>query len=152
MAGTSGSFGGAGRVVTAGGVLFAAAGVSLTAWAIGSRAEDAAGSSDLTSALVIFEDLSFFPAAAATNVLAVALAAAGELSAAEATAGSVLGCLLELDFVESGAFFAAACASLPEPVAGATGMMEAILSFSTSTYPKSVLTLNMLSCMATNTP
>src|SRR5260370_38195028 len=116
MAGTSGSFGGAGCVVTAGGVLFAAAGVPLTPGAIGSRAEDAAGSSDLTSALVIFEDLSFFPAAAATNVLAVALAAAGELSAAEATAGSVFGCLLELDFVEYGVFFAAGLACLSRAV------------------------------------
>src|SRR6266851_2398698 len=151
MAGTSGSFGGAGCVVTAGGVLFAAAGVPLTPGAIGSRAEDAAGSSDLASALVIFGDLSFFPAAA-TSVLAVALAAVGELSAAEATAGSLLGCLLELDFAGSGAFFAAACPSLPEPVVGATGMMEAILSFSTSTYPKSVLTLNMLSSKETITP
>src|SRR5260370_21693454 len=137
MAGTSGSFGGAGCVVTAGGVLFAAAGVPLTPGAIGSRAEDAAGSSDLASALVIFGDLSFFPAAAATNVLAVALAAAGELSAAEATAGSVFGCLLELDFVESGAFFAAACASPPDPGAGATRLMGAIFSFSNRTYPTS---------------
>src|SRR6266849_9062023 len=151
MAGTSGSFGGAGCAVTAGGAVVAAASVPLIVGATASLAEDAAGRSDLTSALVIFGDLSFFPAAA-TNVLAVELAAVGELSAAEATARSVLCCLLELDFVESGAFFAAACASLPEPLAGATGMMEAILSFSTSTYPKSVLTLNMLSSKETITP
>src|SRR5260370_12945035 len=134
MAGTSGSCGGAGVVVPEDAEIFAAAGVPLIAGATASLAEDAAGSSDLTSALVIFEDLSFFPAAAATNVLAVALAAAGELSAAEATAGSVFGCLLELDFVESGAFFAPACALLPEPGAGAPGMLRAILCFLSSYF------------------
>jgi len=58
-------------------------------------------------------------------------------------------------------FFSAAFAGLPaaagvaeagvaEP--GVVGMMEAILSFSTSTKPKSVLILNMLSSYATITP
>src|SRR5260370_40386080 len=110
MAGTSGSFGGAGCVVTAGGVLFAAAGVlfaaagvPLTPGAIGSRAEDAAGSSDLASALVIFGDLSFFPAAA-TSVLAVAIAALGGLSGAEATGGLLFGRLLEVGFGGAGSF------------------------------------------------
>ncbi len=37
-------------------------------------------------------------------------------------------------------------------VPGEVGMMEAILSFSTSTKPKSVLILNMLSSYATMTP
>ena len=36
--------------------------------------------------------------------------------------------------------------------AGVSGMIDAILSFSTSTYPKSVFTLNMLSSYATITP
>src|SRR5260370_31641437 len=124
MAGTSGSCGGAGVVVPEDAEIFAAAGVPLIAGATASLAEDAAGSSDLTSALVIFEDLSFFPAAAATNVLAVALAAVGELSAAEATAGSLLGCLLELDFGESGAFFGAPCVSPPDAGAGGARLRE----------------------------
>src|ERR1700686_3477668 len=48
--------------------------------------------------------------------------------------------------VAGGSVFAALCAAVT------LGTMEAILSFSTNTYPKSVFTLNMLSSYATITP
>src|SRR5229473_1945081 len=73
----------------------------------------------------------------------------GEASAAEATAVSAFDCGRGALWGESAPLFEAGCAS---ELAGALGTMEAILSFSTKTYPKSVLTLNMFSSYATMTP
>src|SRR6266478_2425554 len=89
--------------------------------------------------------------AAALGVIAFALALLvdGEASAAEATAVSAFDCGRGALWGESAPLFEAGCAS---ELAGALGMMEAILSFSTKTYPKSVLTLNMFSSYATMTP
>src|ERR1700694_2448526 len=111
----------------AGGVAFAVDTGAFIAGATGLLAEEEAGSSGLTAGLVIFW---FFLSALETEVLAEALLATAEPSAPEAAAGSGAGCLSAFGFFGSGAFFAPGCASLPT---GVTGMIEAILSFSTST-------------------
>src|SRR5258708_30657178 len=80
---------------------------------------------------------------------ALALLVDGEASAAEATAVSAFDCGRGALWGESSPLFEARCAS---QLAGALGMMEAILSFSTQTYPKSVFNLNMFSSYATITP
>src|SRR6266852_3985629 len=134
MAGTSGSFGGAGCAPAAGRAVLATAGLPLSDGATATVAVALLGSSGLTAALaIVFSGL----AAAGTIVFALALLADLAASAGDARADSALSCEFPF-FRRSGAFLALCCAS-------AVGMIEATLSFSTSTYPKSVLTLNMLS-------
>src|SRR6266849_4443342 len=127
MAGTSGSFGGAGCAPAAGGAVLATAGPPLSDGATATVAVALLGSSGLTAALaIVFSGL----AAAGTIVFALALLADLAASAGGARADSALSCEFPF-FGRSGAFLAPCCAS-------AVGMIEATLSFSTSTYPKSV--------------
>src|SRR5208282_174811 len=88
------------------------------------------------------------PVAPGSADLALAFVAAAVPSAEDATAGSALGSV-----PAAGSFFATGILSVfGVSLAGVDGTIDAILSFSTSTYPKSVLTLNMLSSYATITP
>src|SRR5262249_43916371 len=145
MAGDS-SFGGAGGGAEAVSVAGGAAG-SLMAGAASFVTDAFAGNSGLTGVLPIFG--AGFSRLADSTASGFALALAGSAAAAEpeATAASVAG------VVFSGwgaAFLVAGWASVL--ALGVVGMIDAILSFSTSTNPKSVLTLNMLSSKATITP
>jgi len=87
--------------------------------------------------------LSAFPAG--LTVFSLAFAAVADASEDVATAGSACGCESAAGFAGCGAasFFNAEAGS-DFPV-GVDGMMDSILSFSISSYPNSVLTLNMLS-------
>src|SRR6267154_6010772 len=103
-----------------------------------------AGSSGLTAAALIFPSvLSFLFCLPELATADFSLAFFGDdpPSASFATADSALGW----------GFAGALAASASEAVAAA-GMIDAILSFSTRTYPKSVLTLNIFSSYATITP
>src|SRR5271163_2617390 len=111
------------------------------------------GTSGFTAAFPIFgAAFSPFPAAGSGD-FTLALVAGGVAGAAappvdDATAGSVFG-----SAVAAGSFFASGVLSVfGVSPAGVLGTIDAILSFSTSTYPKSVLTLNMLSSYPTITP
>src|SRR5882762_4380635 len=77
---------------------------------------------------------------------------AGDASLDDTTAGSACGCesLDDFDGRPPVSFFAVGCGS--GFAAGVDGIIFEILSFSTSTKPKSVLTLNILSSYATITP
>ena len=104
-----------------------------------------AGTSGFAAALVIFgEALSVFPADPEFMVFALAFDAAVPASAEVATAGSACGCESPAGFAGCWApsFFAVADSDFP---AGVDGIIDSILSFSISSYPYSVLTLNMLS-------
>src|SRR5208282_3773252 len=107
-----------------------------------------AGTSGFTAALVIFGvAFSCFPVAGSAD-FALAFVAAVVPSADDATAGSVFGAASV-----AGSFFVAGVLSFfGVSLAGVDGTIDAILSFSTRTYPKSVLTLNMLSSYDTITP
>ena len=85
-------------------------------------------------------DVAEFAAAAPGSFLAATLAA-GVCAASGLSAGLTGGF-----FSAGGSVFGAAAP------AGVVGIIAAILSFSTSTNPKSVFTLNMLSSYATITP
>src|SRR5712664_401471 len=151
MAGTTGSFGGAGCAAADGRAVLAA-GEPFSAGATGSPVGALARSPGFTAVSVIFPAvLSGLFCLAALGVIAFALTLLvdGEASAVEATAVSAFECGRGALWGESAPLFEAGCAS---ELAGALGMMEAILSFSTKTYPKSVLTLNMFSSYATMTP
>src|SRR6266436_1870018 len=116
-------------------------------------ADPPAGNSGFTATLVTFgEDLSAFPGVLAVANLALAFVDAGDASLPDAAAGSACGCESAAGFGErcAASFFAVGCG--PDFPAGVDGIIFKILSFSTSTYPKSVLTLNMLSSYATITP
>src|SRR5882672_1216166 len=139
MAGGSGSFGGAGCAValgrdalTATAEPFSAGGVTATAVAA------FAGSSGLTAVALIFPAvLSFLLCLLALVMTDFSLALVeDDPSAAFATADSDFGC---------GCAFAGALAAGASELVGTAGMIDAILSFSTKTNPKSVLTLNMFS-------
>ncbi len=112
-----------------------------------------AGNSGFTATLVTFGvDLSAFPGVLAVANLELAFIDAGDASLRDAPAGSACGGE-SLDGFEGcplASFFAVGCGS--DFPAGVDGIIFEILSFSTSTYPKSVLTLNMLSSYATITP
>src|SRR6266403_3504744 len=152
MAGSSGSFGGAGCAAAGGTAALEATGEPFRAGAFASLVDALAGSPGLTGVALIFAaDLSGFSRLPELGMKAFALAlvATGAASAREAATLSDFGWGLTAIFAESKGFFATGCAS---GLAGAAGMIEAILSFSTSTYPKSVLTLNMFSSYATITP
>jgi hypothetical protein len=80
--------------------------------------------------------------------LALAFVVVGAPPSDDATAGSAFG-----PASVPGSFFAAGALSVfGAALAGVDGTIDAILSFSTRTYPNSVLTLNMLSSYATITP
>ena len=151
MAGSCGSFGGAGGALAAdGAAVLPATGEPFRAGAVASLVVALAGISGLIAAPLIFAaDLSACPRLLAFGMTAFVLALVAEGVAAESTAVSGLGWALAETLAESAGFFAADGGSV---FAGAVGMIEAILSFSTSTYPKSVLTLNMFSSYATITP
>src|ERR1700720_3998329 len=97
MAGTSGSFGGAGCVAAAGRAELAAAGEPFSAGATGSPLGAVPGSSGLTGGPLIFPavlSILFCLLALGTAALALALVADGAGSVAEATA--VMGVLCAL--------------------------------------------------------
>src|SRR5580698_8442003 len=141
IAGGSGSFGAAGCAVEAASV---GAGVAAGPEMAGATAFVfvAAGTSGFASVLPNFGTiLSCFIDAPGSADFAVAFFAVAVPSAEDATAGSAFGSA----FV-AGSFFAAGVLSVfGVSLAGVDGTIDAILSFSTSTYPKSVLTLNILS-------
>jgi hypothetical protein len=151
FSGTSGSFGAFSAMAEAptafapgGFALIAGGGVVALAGAL------FAGSEGLTAAFPILGG-AFSLFAGALAGLALASFAAGEASVSEAAAVSASGALFHF----AGGSFFTGCAflgSFSDPAAGVVGMIDEILSFSTSTYPKSVLTLNMLSSYATITP
>src|SRR5260370_34408748 len=152
MAGTTGSFGGAGCAAADGRAVLAAAGEPFSAGATGSPVGALARSPGFPAVSVMFPAaLSGLFCLAALGVIAFALALLvdGEASAAEATAVSAFDWGRGALWGEAAPLFEAGCAS---QLAGALGTMEAILSFSTKTYPKSGLTLNMFSSDATQTP
>src|SRR6266478_4931630 len=120
MAETTGSFGGAGCAAADGRVVLAAG---------------EPFSPGATAVSVIFPAaLSGLFCLAALGVIAfvLTLLVDGEASAAEATAVSAFDCGRGALWGESAPLFEAGCAS---ELAGALGMMEAILSFSTKKYP-----------------
>src|SRR6266436_3682868 len=140
IAGGSGSFGAAGCAADAAsdgaGAPAGVVSVGATAFVFAP-----AGTSGFTAVAVIFgAAFARFPPADSVDV-ALALVVAVVPSADEATAGSAFGSALV-----AGSFFAAGVLSVfGVSPAGVDGTIDAILSLSTSTYPKSVLTLNMLS-------
>src|SRR5260370_38886528 len=152
MAGTSGSFGWAGCAAAAGRAELAAVGEPFSAGAAGSPAGAVPGSPGLTGMPVIFPpvlSILFCLSALGVSNLTLALVVDGAGSVTEAMAVSGLVCAPGLPLADSALFFVAGWVSV---LAGALGIIEAILSFSTSTYPKSVLTLNMFSSYETITP
>jgi hypothetical protein len=94
------------------------------------------GTSGFTAAFVIFAVvLLLFPAVLGSTVLVLAFVGAAEASEDDATAGSACGCASAAGFDGCGAasFFPADTGSgFP---AGVDGIMDSILSFSTSSYP-----------------
>src|SRR5882762_901196 len=108
------------------------------------------GNSGFTATFVTFGDT--FPGVLGLADFALAFVDAGDTSLDDATAGEGCGCESADGFggCWAASFFAADCGS--DGPAGVDGMIFEILSFSTRTYPKSVLTLNMLSSYATITP
>src|SRR5207249_3888395 len=145
FAGTSGSFGGAGGAEEAAGAPAGAAGGPLIAGAVALLAVVFAGTSGFAAAFVIFGGaLSTFPAGPGFTVLALAFVAAEPASAGFAIAGSVCGVGAPPSNFGGVAFFFAPAGVSVFP-ACVDGMMDSILSFSISSYPKSVLILNMLS-------
>src|SRR5882762_9856661 len=136
MAGSSGSFGGAGCAVALGRDALTATAEPFSAGGVTAMALAAfAGSSGLTAVALIFPDLSFLLCLLALVMTDFSLALVGDdPSAAFATADSAFGC----------AFAGVLAGDASGPV-GTAGMIDAILSFSTKTNPKSVLTLNMFS-------
>src|SRR5258708_38502369 len=140
MAGTAGSFGGAGCAAAGGRAALATVGEPFSAGASASPLGALAGSSGLTALPAIFPAvLSLLSRLAALGMIAFALALPGEAdasSAADATAVSAFsggfGALLS----GSAPLFAAGWVS---ELAGALGVIEAILSFSPRTYPNAVL-------------
>ena len=104
------------------------------------------GTSGFTAAFVIFGVvLPVFPAGPGSTVFALAFVGVAEASDEDAAAGAACGCESAAGFEGCwlASFFPADAASGFH--AGVDGIMDSILSFSTSTNPKSVLTLNMLS-------
>ena len=146
FAGTSGSFGGAGDAADAASPFAVAAGDPLIAGAATLAAAVFVGTSGFTAAFVIFgRTFSVFPVVPGPAVFALAFVGAAEVSEDDSTAGSACGCESPpgFDGCWAASFFVADAGSgFP---AGVDGTMDAILSFSMSSYPKSVLTLNMLS-------
>src|SRR5438552_3267448 len=146
ISGTSGSFGGAGDAVADASPLATTSGDPLIAGAGRLAAAVFVGTSGFTAAFPIFgRALSPFPAGPGSAVLALAFVGVAEASEDDATAGSACGCepASGLDGCWAASFFPAGGVSgFP---AGVDGTMDAILSFSMSSYPKSVLILNMLS-------
>src|SRR5271167_3245838 len=130
IAGGSGSFGAAGCAAAA---ASDGAGAAVGAPIAGATAFVfvLVGTSGFTAAFVIFGAVFSRFAVAGSADLTLAFVAAVVPSADDATAGSV--------------FAAGVLSFFGVSPAGVDGTIDAILSFSTSTYPKSVLTLNMLS-------
>src|ERR1700675_2112686 len=131
IAGGSGSFGAAGCAADA---ASDEAGVAAGAVSVGATAFVfvAAGTSGFTAALVIFGPVfSRFPAAAGSADFALAFVADVVPSADDATAGSAFG-----SAPVAGSFFATGVLSVfGASLAGVDGTIDAILSFSTRTYP-----------------
>src|SRR5947208_9079065 len=94
------------------------------------------GTSGISAAFVIFGVvLPVFPAAPGSTVLALAFVGVAEASDEDATAGSACGCESPAGFDECwvASFFVADAASgFPARI---DGIMDSILSFSTSSYP-----------------
>lgn len=129
---------------------FSAAGLGFGAAAAGLDVAVVEGEVAGSFAGSIFSGLGGLESFGGAAVFAVVAAVPAGFSEATVFAGALTGTGSGFG---DGAFFASgdslfAAGWLP----GAEGTMEAILSFSTNTNPKSVLTLNMLSSYATITP
>ena len=137
FAGSSGSFGGAGVATTGANPLDVAAGEPLVAGAATLPVPVFAETSGFTAAFVAFAGaLSAFPPETGLTVFSLAFAAvADDASEDDATAGSACGCESAAGFAgrRAASFFAAEAGS--DFPAGADGIMDSILSFSTSSYP-----------------
>src|SRR5271169_2891866 len=147
IAGGSGSFGAAGCAAAA---ASDGAGAAVGAPIAGATAFGfvLVGTSGFTAAFVIFGAVFSRFAVAGSADLTLAFVAGVVPSADDATAGSVFGAAS----VAESFFVAGVLSFFGVSPAGVDGTIDAILSFSTSTYPKSVLTLNMLSSYDTITP